>query len=79
MALVDSLNKRISRQQQSGKRAETTAGRIAGAALFLVIFLLSALAVAALAVAAPVVLALSAIAGLVAGKKHNSGWRPAGA
>lgn len=77
VALVGGLKKR--NQHHSANRAETAAARTAGAALFLVLFLLSAVALAAVAVAAPVVLALSAVAGLVANKKNDNGWRPAGA
>lgn len=76
---MNDVKKRVLRQPQSINGAESTASGIAGAVIFLVAFALSALVLAALAVAAPVVLVLSALAGLIAGKKSQSSWRPAGA
>jgi len=52
----------------------------AGEALFFTgVILLSSLAVIAIAVAAPFVLAASALAGLVTNKKSARGWRPVSA
>ena len=52
----------------------------AGEAVFFTgVILLSSLAVIALAVAAPFILAVSAVAGLLSRNKHAGGWRPVSA
>lgn len=76
--MVVSLNSR-SLDKHVKPHSETAMSRAAGGVIFFAVFLLSALALAAVAVAAPVVLALSALAGLIAGNKSGNGWRSAGA
>ena len=76
---MNDVKKRVISRPQSIEGPESTASGIAGAVIFLLAFALSALVLAALAMAAPLVLVLSALAGLIAGKKSQSSWRPAGA
>lgn len=60
-------------------RATTAGRRAAEAFIFVVIFMLSVLLIAAIALAAPILLALAAMVGLLANKKNDKSWRAAGA
>ncbi len=61
----------------SGTVSSGIVARLSDAAAFWGVILLSAAAVAAIALATPLVLALAAVIGLVAGNKPHSTWRRA--
>ncbi len=66
-------------KQQKSERSRTALDRFWDALIFLGFLIVSALAIAVVAIAAPVVLAISAIAGLISKNADRAGWRPAGA
>ena len=63
-----------------GQEREASPVRSAIEALIVIVFfIISVLIVAALALATPILLALSAVVGLLTNEKHDKGWRAAGA
>ncbi len=73
------LKKQTVSRQEPESQPEGWAGRLADIALMIAVLLLSALAVAAVAFVAPLILAVSAIAGLMTKNRAAKSWRPAGA
>ena len=66
-------------ERQKSERAETALDRFWDALIFLGFLIVSALAIVAVAIATPVVLAISVIAGLMSKNADRAGWRSAGA
>ena len=73
------MKKRASLPLEPLKKSDTALDRIVDALIFAGFLLLSVIALAAVAVATPVVLAISALAGLISRNNEDDGWRPAGA
>lgn len=67
--------------RQSGVLIQSSSAyeRIADALVFIILLLFAVVALAVVAVAAPVALAFSALAGLLTQNQDRNGWRPAGA
>jgi hypothetical protein len=76
--MVDSSQKRVPRYDKPTMGA-TALLRAMDVLIFVVIFLCSAVVIASLAVAAPIVLFVTALLRLVANRKNENGWRAAGA
>lgn len=61
------------------KQSSSTYERIADALVFIILLLFAVVALVVVAVAAPIALTFSALAGLLTQNQDCSGWRPAGA
>lgn len=77
MAVI--LKKRSLLNIYDDNKAPAPLERVADALIFLGFLILSGIAIVAVAVATPVVLAISAIAGLLSKNADRAGWRAAGA
>lgn len=73
------LDQRKPRQSGVLKQSSSTYERIADALVFIILLLFAVVALAVVAVAAPIALAFSALAGLLTHNQDRNGWRPAGA
>ncbi len=71
------LNTNDQRSKLSKVSSSGVVAQISDAASFWGVILVSAAAIAAIALATPFVLVVAAVAGLVAGNKRHSTWRPA--
>jgi len=76
---VDDLKKRVSPASDLSEKHDRVADRFADALVFAGFLSLSVLAIAAVAVVTPLILALSALAGLFEKNGDTNGWRPANA
>jgi len=76
---VDDLKRRVSLVSGPSEKHDRTVDRVADALVFAGFLSLSVLAIAAVAVVTPLVLALSALAGLFEKNGDTNGWRPANA
>ena len=79
VALVGTLEKRLSLHTKTPKTRETALELVADALVFAGVLIVSALAIAAIALVTPLVIALSILIGFFGQKDQRKAWRSAGA
>ncbi|GEM_PF-5275098 len=74
---MSSSGKSLERAEDRKTLRTSTINHLWDAAVFLGFLLFSGLAIAAVAIATPLILAVSALAGLLSNKADGAAWRPA--